>query len=90
MGLQIDTINNGAELTKKMLRYRLWIFLAISATYLLSYFHRAAPAVVGPEIMKEFAMAPTTLGFIDWDYIYVEYHVLCYETRCTVYPGTWN
>ena len=64
MGLQIDTINNGAELTKKMLRYRLWIFLAISATYLLSYFHRAAPAVVGPEIMKEFAMAPTTLGFI--------------------------
>jgi len=48
----------------KMKRYRLWIFLAISATYLVSYFHRAAPAVVGPEIMREFALEPSALGFI--------------------------
>lgn len=48
----------------KMKRCRNWIFLAISATYLISYFHRAAPAVVGPEIMKELALAPTALGLI--------------------------
>src|SRR5665648_103419 len=48
----------------KMKRYRLWIFLAISATYMVSYFHRAAPAVVGPEILKEFDLASTALGFM--------------------------
>lgn len=57
-------VNFDGDLIKQMKRYRLWIFLAISATYLVSYFHRAAPAVVGPEIMKEFALMPSALGFI--------------------------
>lgn len=55
---------NQEELIDKMKRYRLWIFVAISATYLVSYFHRAAPAVVGSEIMKEFFLEPSALGFI--------------------------
>lgn len=57
-------VANDADLIDKMKKYRLWIFLVISATYLVSYFHRAAPAVVGPEIMKEFSLAPSALGFI--------------------------
>jgi sugar phosphate permease len=44
--------------------YRFFVFLAISATYLVSYFHRAAPAVVGPVLMKEYSLTPSTLGFI--------------------------
>ena len=52
------------QLLAQMRKYRLGIFLAISATYIVSYFHRAAPAVVGPEIMREFALAPSELGFI--------------------------
>jgi sugar phosphate permease len=51
-------------LISQMQWYRLRIFLAISATYFLSYFHRAAPAVVGPEILKELSLAPTALGLI--------------------------
>ncbi|SDF02793.1 MFS transporter [Sporomusa acidovorans] len=64
MNYDIDRVVNEAELLDKMKKYRLLIFLVISATYLVSYFHRAAPAVVGPEIMKEFSLAPSALGFI--------------------------
>ena len=56
------TIQDSA--TTRIKRYRLWIFLAISATYVVSYFHRAAPAVVGPVIMKELSLEPTALGLI--------------------------
>ncbi len=57
MNLQTEAIESlDGTLLQKMQRYRLWIFLAISATYLVSYFHRAAPAVVGPEITKEFGV----------------------------------
>lgn len=48
----------------KMQRYRIWIFLGLSAAYLISYFHRAAPAVVGPEILKDLGIAPAALGFL--------------------------
>lgn len=65
MGLQNDMVKPlDVQLINKMQQYRRWIFYAISATYLVSYFHRAAPAVVGSVIMKEFAFAPSTLGFI--------------------------
>jgi hypothetical protein len=36
------------DLVRKMQNYRALIFIGISAAYLVSYFHRAAPAVVGP------------------------------------------
>ncbi|CQR73649.1 putative sulfoacetate transporter SauU [Sporomusa ovata DSM 2662] len=64
MNCGINHVTNDAKLIDEMKKYRLWIFLVISATYLVSYFHRAAPAVVGPEIMNEFSLAPSALGFI--------------------------
>ena len=63
MNLECDVTEENS-LISKMKRYRLWIFLSISATYLVSYFHRAAPAVVGPEIMKELSLEPAALGLI--------------------------
>ena len=48
----------------KMQKYRIWIFLACAAAYFISYFHRAAPAVVGPEIIDEFLIAPAALGLM--------------------------
>lgn len=53
-----------SDLVQKMQKYRIWIFLGLSAAYLVSYFHRAAPAVVGPEIIKELALQPAALGFM--------------------------
>jgi len=64
MSTENNKIMNGEVLIKNMKRYRLWIFLAISVTYVLSYFHRAAPAVVGPEIMRELSIAPSDMGLI--------------------------
>ena len=52
------------DIVSKMQRYRVWIFLGISAAYLISYFHRAAPAVVGPEMIRDLAIAPAALGFL--------------------------
>lgn len=52
------------ELVQKMQKYRFLIFLGLSAAYLVSYFHRAAPAVVGPEILRELNMPPAALGFL--------------------------
>jgi sugar phosphate permease len=53
-----------SELVRAMQRYRVWIFLAISAAYLVSYFHRAAPAVVAPEIIRDLGVQPAALGFL--------------------------
>ena len=52
------------DLVRKMQNYRILIFIGISAAYLVSYFHRAAPAVVGPEIIKELGILPAALGFM--------------------------
>ena len=52
------------EIVRRMQNYRVLIFLAISAAYLVSYFHRAAPAVVSTEIVKDLAIAPAALGFM--------------------------
>lgn len=53
-----------SDLVRKMQNYRILIFIGISAAYLVSYFHRAAPAVVGPEIIKELGILPAALGFM--------------------------
>jgi sugar phosphate permease len=50
--------------SRKLSNYRLLLFVTISATYFLSYFHRAAPAVVGPVLMEEFGLSPSDLGLI--------------------------
>jgi sugar phosphate permease len=45
-------------------RRRFLIFLIISTTYIISYFHRAAPAVVGPVIMDEMHLNAEQLGIV--------------------------
>ncbi|MDR3565755.1 MAG: MFS transporter [Negativicutes bacterium] len=65
METKLQTRNSiSIDLVGRMVKYRFWIFVAISAAYLVSYFHRAAPAVVGPEIMKDMNLAPAALGFM--------------------------
>lgn len=53
-----------AERLQRMKSQRLLIFLGISAAYVISYFHRSAPAVVGPEIARDLALAPASLGVL--------------------------
>ena len=65
------------ELVRKMQRYRILIFIGISAAYLVSYFHRAAPAVVGPEIIKELGLSPGALGFMGSMYFLVILFIAC-------------
>lgn len=55
---------------RMMQRKRLFIFLGISAAYLVSYFHRSAPAVVGPEIASELGLAPASLGILGSTYFW--------------------
>lgn len=45
-------------------RRRALIFAVIAFTYIISYFHRAAPAVVGPIIATEGGLSPVQLGLI--------------------------
>ncbi|SDF71090.1 MFS transporter [Sporomusa acidovorans] len=58
------------DLIKQMQRYRQWIFLVISMDYVLAYFHKGVSAVVGPEIIKELALLPTSLGVISSAYFW--------------------
>ena len=65
----INNLARGAENTdgqrfRLMKRKRLFILFGISAAYLVSYFHRSAPAVVGPEIASELNLAPASLGVL--------------------------
>jgi len=59
-----------SELAKKMLRIR-WLFYGILLfTYVFVYFDRVAPAVVAPELMKEFGLTATALGVLSSMYFY--------------------
>jgi sugar phosphate permease len=49
---------------------RNFIFIAIAFTYVISYFHRAAPAVVGPIIAGELGLSPAELGAIGSAYFW--------------------
>jgi sugar phosphate permease len=54
----------GIERIRAMQKYRIWIFIVISAAYLVGYFHRSSLAVVGPEIVRDLGIGPAALGFI--------------------------
>ena len=55
---------------KKMLTYR-WIFFGMMLlTYIFVYFDRVSPAVVAPELMKEFGLTATALGVLSSMYFY--------------------
>lgn len=45
-------------------RRRALIFVVIAFTYVISYFHRAAPVVVGPVIAGELGLSPSELGLM--------------------------
>ena len=60
----------------KMHRYRMLIFVVISLSYVVSYFHRSSSAVVGPILMDDLNISPTDLGFIGSMYFWA-YAVAC-------------
>lgn len=60
----------------KMRRYRMLIFLVISLSYVVSYFHRSSSAVVGPVLMEDLGISPKDLGFIGSMYFWA-YALAC-------------
>jgi len=58
------------ELAKRMLRYRWICYGMLLLTYIFVYFDRVAPAVVAPELMKEFGLTATSLGILSSMYFY--------------------
>lgn len=60
------------EVSEKTLKYRRrwFIFWVLAAQYLLSYFHRIAPAVVAPELVKTFNISGASLGLLASAYLY--------------------
>jgi sugar phosphate permease len=59
-----------ADLARKMLRYRWICYGILLLTYIFVYFDRVAPAVVAPELMKEFGLTATSLGILSSMYFY--------------------
>ncbi|MCE5336764.1 MAG: MFS transporter [Desulfobacteraceae bacterium] len=59
-----------AELARKMLSYRWLCYGMLLLTYIFVYFDRVAPAVVAPELMKEFGLTATSLGILSSMYFY--------------------
>ena len=59
-----------ATLAKKMLTYRWVCYGMLLLTYIFVYFDRVAPAVVAPELMKEFGLTATSLGILSSMYFY--------------------
>lgn len=53
-----------------MLRYRWLCYGMLLLTYIFVYFDRVAPAVVAPELMKEFGLTATSLGILSSMYFY--------------------
>ncbi len=59
-----------SDLAKRMLRYRWLCYGMLLLTYIFVYFDRVAPAVVAPELMKEFGLSATSLGVLSSMYFY--------------------
>lgn len=59
-----------ADMARKMLSYRWLCYGMLLLTYIFVYFDRVAPAVVAPELMKEFGLTATSLGILSSMYFY--------------------
>lgn len=59
-----------SDLAKKMLRYRWVCYGMLLLTYFFVYFDRVCPAVVAPELVKEFGLTATALGILSSMYFY--------------------
>ncbi|HMK36257.1 MAG TPA: MFS transporter [Desulfomonilaceae bacterium] len=57
-------------LAKQMLNYRWVCYGMLLLTYIFVYFDRVAPAVIAPELMKEFGLSATSLGILSSMYFY--------------------
>lgn len=55
---------------KKTLRYRWICYGVLVLTYIFVYFDRVAPAVVAPDLMKDFGISATQLGLLSALYFY--------------------
>ena len=58
------------ELARRMLSYRWICYGMLVLTYIFVYFDRVAPAVVAPELMREFGLSATSLGILASMYFY--------------------
>ena len=59
-----------SDLAKQMLRYRWVCYGMLLLTYIFVYFDRVSPAVIAPELMKEFNLSATSLGILSSMYFY--------------------
>ncbi|MGB9588895.1 MAG: MFS transporter, partial [Armatimonadota bacterium] len=59
-----------SELAREMLRYRWICYGMLLLTYIFVYFDRVSPAVIAPELMKEFSLTATSLGILSSMYFY--------------------
>ncbi|BAF59945.1 sugar phosphate permease [Pelotomaculum thermopropionicum SI] len=65
-----NKVQVSSQLAKKMLRYRWVCYGILLFTYVFVYFDRVCPAVVAPELMKEFGLTATALGILSSMYFY--------------------
>lgn len=59
-----------SDKARKMLSYRWVCYGILLFTYVFVYFDRVCPAVVAPELMKEFGLTATALGVLSSMYFY--------------------
>ena len=59
-----------SSLGQRMLRYRWFCYGMLLLTYIFVYFDSVAPAVVAPELMKEFGLYGGQLGILASMYFY--------------------
>ncbi|AFM27948.1 MFS transporter [Desulfomonile tiedjei] len=59
-----------SDLAAQMLKYRWICYGMLLLTYIFVYFDRVAPAVIAPELMKEFGLTATSLGILSSMYFY--------------------
>lgn len=69
-GISVAKGADFAERAQKMLRYRWVAYGMLLLTYIFVYFDRVAPAVVAPELMKEFGLTAAGLGILSSMYFY--------------------
>lgn len=58
------------DLSNRAYRYRWIMFAVLGSQYLVVYFHRVAPAVVAPDLVKAFSISGTSLGLLASAYLY--------------------
>ncbi|MFT4300823.1 MAG: MFS transporter [Desulfovibrio sp.] len=61
---------------RAMRRYRALIFIVISLSYIISYFHRSSTAVIGPVLMEDLKISSTDLGIVGSMYFWA-YALAC-------------